>query len=247
MNEKPVIGVIACNKPLEGETAQAVKNRYIEAVINYADAIPLIFPSFGRPDDAGPMIARVHALMLTGATSNVEPRHYGADGEADPKDPNRDMTSLSLIKAAHALNMPIIGICRGMQEINVALGGTLADQRENPAGKIAHHSSDDATLEEMFSHYHPIDIAPGSNLQKVVGTDKMLVNSVHYQRVERLGDDLRVEATSADGVVEAIASRSGPSIFAVQWHPEWRPQERPADLAFWRHVGQLARMRQGAK
>lgn len=243
MAQRPVIGVIGCNKMLEGEPAQTVKSRYVEAVAQYADAIPLIIPSLDRPEDAVAIIDRVDALLLTGAISNIEPHHFGGDEGREPKDPLRDRTVMALIAAAREADAPIIGICRGLQEINVALGGTLTDQRENDVNTVSHHAPDEASLEEMFAHTHKIDVSPGSLLSQIVDASQLEVNSVHYQQVASLGDGLRVEATAHDGVVEAISSRDGHSIFAVQWHPEWRPTERPHDLAFWRHVGDLARLR----
>lgn len=241
MTQKPVIGIIGCNKELEGEPSHNVKTRYVEGVAKFADAIPLIVPSLGQLDDMATIVARLDAVLLTGATSNIEPRHFGSPGGREPKDAMRDTTSLALIKAAQEANVPVIGICRGLQEINVALGGSLLDQRDNDEISIAHHASDDATLDEMFAHSHPVDVSPGSSLEQVVGVQRLLVNSVHYQMIDQLGEGLRVEATAADGVVEAISSRDGRSIFAVQWHPEWRPETRPHDLAFWRYVGELAR------
>lgn len=243
MAQRPVIGVIGCNKMLEGEPAQTVKGRYVDAVSRYADAIPLIIPSLDRPEDAPAIIDRVDALLLTGAISNIEPHHFGDGDGREPKDPFRDTTALALIAAAREADAPIIGICRGLQEINVALGGTLSDQRDDDTGSVTHHAPDDASWEDMFAQTHEIDVAPGSLLSQIVGASHLDVNSVHYQYVATLGDGLRVEATAHDGVVEAISSRDGHAIFAVQWHPEWRPDTRPHDLAFWRHVGNLARLR----
>lgn len=238
---RPVIGVIGCNKPLEGEIAATVKARHLNAVVNFADAIPLIVPSMSRAEDAPSIISRVDAILLTGSTSNIAPHRFGAEAGREPFDDNRDETSFALIQAAHSANIPIVGICRGLQEINVALGGTLADHRDAEEVSVSHHAPDDAALEEMFNHFHDVDVAPGSLLSQIIGTAQIKVNSVHYQTIDRLGDGLRIEATALDNVVEAISSRDGHSIFAVQWHPEWCPETRPHDVAFWRHVGNLAR------
>ncbi len=245
MTKRPIIGVIGCNKMLEGEPAQTVKSRYIAGIADFADGIPLIIPSLGRPEDAPAIIAQLDGLLLTGATSNIEPQHFGGVGGRGPRDPHRDTTSLSLIMAAQAAGVPVIGICRGLQEINVALGGTIIDQRDAATRAMDHHAADDADLEGMFGHTHSVDVAPGSLLGEITGERTLAVNSVHYQHIGQLGDGLRVEATAEDGVVEAISSRDGRSIFAVQWHPEWRPAERPHDLAFWRYVGALTRQPQG--
>ncbi|HEY8595928.1 MAG TPA: gamma-glutamyl-gamma-aminobutyrate hydrolase family protein [Devosiaceae bacterium] len=241
MTNKPLIGVIACNREVEGEPAQTVKARYVEGVAQFADAIPVILPSLGRPEDAPDIVARLDAILLTGSASNIEPHHYGATAGRTPHDAPRDETAMALVRAAIAANVPVFGICRGLQEINVALGGTLDDQRDREAGDLSHHAIDGVPLDEMFSHYHPVDIAPGSRLSQVTGARSVQVNSVHYQSIARLGVGLEAEARAPDGVIEAVSSTRGGGVFAVQWHPEWRPRERAHDLAFWRHVGQTAR------
>jgi len=239
---RPVIGVIGCNKPLEGEIAATVKARYLDALVNFAGAIPLIAPSLNRAEDAPAIVRRVDAVLLTGSTSNIAPHRFGAEAGREPFDDHRDETSFALIKAAQSANIPIIGVCRGLQEINVALGGTLADHRDaEEEVSVSHHAPDDASLEGMFNHFHDVDVAPGSLLSQITGTAQIKVNSVHYQTIDRLGDGLRIEATALDNVVEAISSRDDQSIFAVQWHPEWRPETRSHDVAFWKHVGNLAR------
>lgn len=243
MIDRPVIALIGCNKPLEGETAHTVKARYVDAIATHAGAAPMIVPSLGRPEDAAAIVPRVDAVLLTGSTSNMEPRNYGASEDGrQPRDTARDRTALALVRAARHFQVPVIGVCRGLQEINVALGGTLADERDHAADAESHHAPDDATLEQMFAYGHMITPAPASLLSRIIGTEDVEVNSVHYQRVDRLGEGLRVEATAADGVVEAISSREAePLVYAVQWHPEWRPEERPHDIAFWRMVGDMAR------
>ena len=240
MTDRPLIAVIGCNKPLDGEPAQTVKTRYLTALAEEASAVPLIVPSLGRLEDAIAIVPRVDAILLTGSTSNLGPATYGAAAGREPFDPSRDRTAFALIRAARHLGVPVIGICRGFQEINVALGGTLADERD--AGTGLHHAPDGADLEAQFGFTHEITPAPASLYARLAGTDPLTVNSVHYQHVDRLGDGLRVEATSPDGVVEAFASREAdPLVFAVQWHPEWRPRERAHDIAFWRWVGEAAR------
>ena len=249
MQNRPLIGIIGCIKPLDGETAFTVKARYVEGVARFADAIPLVIPGLGRAEDAPAIVSALDAVLLTGSTSNVEPHRYGLAQEGRlPADPGRDGTSIALVKAAKYYGVPVIGICRGLQEINVALGGTLADERDLLDAQAAHHAPEDADLEAMFAHAHKVEISPGSALSRIAGNGPIEVNSVHYQRIATLGADLRVEAVSEDGVVEAVASREAvPSILAVQWHPEWQPDRRPHHLAFWRHVGDIARHRAADK
>ncbi|WP_193336119.1 gamma-glutamyl-gamma-aminobutyrate hydrolase family protein [Devosia beringensis] len=239
---RPVIGIIACGRAVEGEPAQAVKHRYIEGVERFAEAVPLIIPSHQSAANAADIVARLDAVLLTGSNSNIEPRHYGsADPGQAPVDSARDTLSAALIKAAIAAGKPVFGICRGLQEINVALGGTLRDMRSGD-GAGRHHAPDGADLDAMFGHAHAVAMPPGSVLASMTGSEQLTVNSVHFQTIDRLAPGLAVNATDADGIIEAIAATATPApVFAVQWHPEWRPQERPHDLAFWHYVGQAAR------
>ncbi|RUT31251.1 gamma-glutamyl-gamma-aminobutyrate hydrolase family protein [Arsenicitalea aurantiaca] len=239
--DRPLIGIIACNRPVEGEPAQIVKARYIDAVIRFAEAVPVLCPSTDRPEDAEILVRRLDAVLLTGSNSNIEPHRYGGAGAgAPPHDAERDGMSAALVKAAIAAGKPVFGICRGLQEINVALGGSLFDQREKGHG--VHHAPDGVSLEEMFGHGHVASPVEGSQLSDFAGGAPLQVNSVHYQTIERLGDGLVIGATAEDGVIEAVESPRGTTpVLAVQWHPEWRPETRPHDMAFWREVGRLAR------
>lgn len=242
VEHRPVIGVIACGRAVEGEPAQTVKHRYIEGVEHFADAIPLIIPSHQPAENAGDIVARLDALLLTGSTSNIAPHHYGSSQSGQgPVDSTRDVLSAALIHAAIAAGKPVFGICRGLQEINVAMGGTLRDMRAS-TGAQTHHAADDASLDEMFGHAHAIEVVPGTALATATGADSFVVNSVHFQTIDRLAPGLVVNATGPGEIVEAVAaSATIAPVFAVQWHPEWRPQERPHDLAFWQFVGQAAR------
>ena len=239
---KPVIGVISCNRTVEGEDAYIVKTRYVDAVARYADAAPLICPSIDNVGNADAIIARLDAILLTGSNSNIEPQRYGAASGRAPFDASRDAMSDALIKAAIAAGKPVFGICRGLQEINVALGGTLVDQRDGPEPALPHHAPDGVSIDEMFGYGHQVELVAGTPLADITGAKSIAINSVHYQAIGELGRGLVVNARAEDGVVEAVSSSAGASpILAVQWHPEWRPDGRPHDLAFWREIGEIAR------
>lgn len=238
---KPVIGVIS-NHIVEDEGAYIVKARYVDAVARHADAVPLICPALEDVRDAAAMVGRLDALLLTGATSNIEPAHYGAAAGRAPFDPARDGMAAALIAAAIAAGKPVFGICRGLQEINVALGGTLVDQRDGSNQQVFHHAPEGAELDAMFAYGHEVEVVPGTPLAAIAGEKKLAVNSVHFQSIGRLGKGLVVNARAGDGVVEAVSSTgTAAPILAVQWHPEWRPEGRAHDLAFWRNVGAVAR------
>lgn len=239
---KPVIGVIACSREVESEPAQAVKHRYLEGVSRYAGAIPLIVPVNQPAADAGGIVRRLDALLLTGSASNIAPARYASTEAAHPpQDVARDEFSAALVQAAIA-GKPVFGICRGLQEINVALGGSLLDLRDRGQAAPDHHAPEGADLAQMFEHFHEVEVVDGTLLDRLSGQRRLTVNSVHHQTIDRLADGLRVNAVSPDGVVEAVSlERPGALVFAVQWHPEWQPSKRPHDLAFWHLLGEAAR------
>ena len=239
----PIVGVIACGRQVEGEPAQAVKHRYLEAVRDYADAVPMIVPSNQPVANAAATAARIDALLLTGSNSNIAPIHYGEarDGVA-PIDEARDAFALALIDACIAAGKPVIGVCRGLQEINVAFGGSLKDLRDDATGRRTHHAPDDVSLEQMFGHSHQVRVEQDTPLAAITGASGYEVNSVHFQAIDRLGDGLAVAAMSDDGGVEAVyATATKAPVIAVQWHPEWRPAERAHDVALWAYLGKVAR------
>ena len=242
MQPRPVIGVIACDREVEGEPAQAVKLRYLEAVELHAGAAPLIIPSNQSEDHVADLVARLDAVLLTGSNSNIDPARFGSAAAGQPPvDKRRDGLSQALIRATIDAGKPLFGICRGLQEINVALGGTLRDMR-NTGQWQQHHAAPDASLALTFAHAHPVDIVGGSALYRYAAANRLVVNSVHYQAIDRLAEGLVVNAASPDGTIEAIsASHSSAPVFAVQWHPEWQAAERPHDLAFWQYLGDVAR------
>lgn len=244
MANLPVVGVIACTRPVEGEAAQIVKERYLLAVRRHAEALPVILPSNLLPGDMDGLLPRLDAVLLTGSNSNIEPSRYGSPlARRGPADGPRDDTTARLIEAAVKEGKPLFGICRGLQEINVAFGGTIEDERENGQPELSHHAPEDANLEAMFGYGHAARVVAGGAYEKEIGTHGEIdVNSVHFQRIGKLGQGLAATVESLDGVVEGVvATGSKAPVFAVQWHPEWRPEERPHDLAFWHYLGRVAR------
>jgi putative glutamine amidotransferase len=239
---RPVLGVTCCNRRMGGEAGQAVIDRYVAAAMRWADAAALLVPALPGLMSAREVIGRLDGVLLTGSPSNVEPARYG-EAPADPPgpfDPDRDAMALGLIDAALEAGRPVFGVCRGLQEINVAFGGTLA--RELAADCARHHAPDGASLGEMFAHVHEVDLTPGGVLQAALGRDRLEVNSVHYQGVGRLGQGLQVEARSTDGRVEAVFAGSAPApVLAVQWHPEWETGSDASSRAFFRLLGRALR------
>jgi putative glutamine amidotransferase len=241
---RPVAGIICCTRTVGIEPAQAVMNRYVAGAMRYADAAALLVPSMPELMKASEVASRLDGLMLTGSPSNLDPALYGEEiGDAPgPFDPARDTMTADLIKAMLDLGRPVFGVCRGFQEINVAFGGTLRRDMAASRDLITHHAPDEVDFEGMFDHLHPVDLTPGGVLAEAFGTERAVVNSVHYQGVDRLGQDLTVEARAEDGVVEAVsATVNGATVLAVQWHPEWKPDANPQSQTFFQLFGRALR------
>ncbi|MCH8685164.1 gamma-glutamyl-gamma-aminobutyrate hydrolase family protein [Pedomonas mirosovicensis] len=244
MSARPVIGIICCARDVDGVPAQTVLSRYITTTMRHADAAAVLVPGLPELMSAEEVAPLLDGLLLTGSTSNIDPKHYGDPIEEPPGpfDPGRDTMVLALIQAMLDRSKPIFGICRGFQELNVAFGGTLRrDMAEHPA-LLAHHAPPEMVFPAMYEHVHEVDLTPDGVLAGAMGKHRITVNSVHYQGIDRLGEGLKVEARASDGVVEAFSTvRNGAPVLAVQWHPEWRTAENPDSQAFFSLMGRLLR------
>lgn len=243
MSARPVLGIIACNRTVGVETAQAVMNRYVMAAMRYADCAALIIPSLPDFMHADEVMGRLDGVLLTGTPSNVEPARYGdtAAGEG-PFDRDRDRMMVELVDAVIAAQRPLFGICRGFQEINVALGGTLRRDTSANSQLLLHHAPDEVDFDAMFDHRHPVDLVAGGLLAAAYDAPTLEVNSVHYQGVGELAADMTVEARAPDGLVEAYSARpNGAPLLAVQWHPEWATDENEESQTYFRLLGRALR------
>ncbi len=224
------------------EPAQAVIERYIRAALTYADVAGLIIPSLPDLMSAAEVAPRLDAVLLTGSPSNVEGHRYDDEGGDGPFDPWRDEIALSMVGRMIDLGKPVFGVCRGFQEINVALGGTLRRDVSASDGLLRHHAPDGVAFDAMFDHMHPVHLSEGGMLARAYGKDELTVNSVHFQGVGRLAEGLDVEARAPDGLVEAYSAKIGAApVLAVQWHPEWKTDANPESQAFFRLLGQVMR------
>jgi putative glutamine amidotransferase len=255
---KPMIGIVADVNRGSKHPAHSVQEKYIDAVTAGADAIGLILPAFiARPGsawtshaDLADTLAMLDGVFLPGALSNVAPERYGASLEnaASPADPARDHVSLSLVELAVARGVPVLGVCRGFQEINVALGGTLHQQVHLSPGLDDHREKPDLSLEGQYGPSHAISLTPGGLLHALSGLEETRVNSLHGQGVDRLAPGLAVEAVAPDGLIEAFRlDRTDNFLLGVQWHPEWAFRENPLSTAILRAFGMAARAHQAAR
>jgi putative glutamine amidotransferase len=241
--DRPVLGVISCNRVVDNQAAQAVMTRYLNSALTYADAAGLLVPAMPALMNAREVAPRLDGLLLTGTPSNLDPKRYGelVDDAPGPLDPDRDEMTARLIEAMLDIGKPVFGICRGFQELNVAFGGTLRRDMADHPELIAHHAPSHLGFEDYFAHTHPVNLHDGL-LRRAYGRDELDVVSVHYQGVDKLGAGLHVEATAPDGVVEAVSTEvNGAPVLAVQWHPEWKAHENPQSQLFFRLLGKALR------
>ncbi len=239
---RPVLGIIACNRIVGTEPAQAVIERYIRAAMTYADVAALIIPSLPDLMTAAEVAPRLDGILLTGSPSNVAPSQYGDTHGDGPFDEGRDEIALSMVNSMIDAQKPVFGICRGFQEINVALGGTLRRDTSASDALIRHHAPDGVAFDAMFDHRHPVKLAEGGMLADAYAKSALDVNSVHYQGIGTLAPGLTAEAHAPDGLVEAYSARpNGAPLLAVQWHPEWGTENDPDSQTYFHLLGKALR------
>ncbi len=239
---RPILGVIACSRMVGSEVAQAVMNRYIRAAMTYADVAALIIPSLPDLMTAAEVAPRIDGILLTGSPSNVATRLYGDEGGDGPFDDGRDEIAMSMVDRMIDARKPVFGICRGFQEINVALGGTLRRDTSANDTLIRHHAPDDVDFDAMFDHRHPVELADGGMLSTAYAKGALDVNSVHFQGIGTLADGLTVEARAPDGLIEAYSARpNGAPLLAVQWHPEWGTENDVDSQTYFHLLGKALR------
>ena len=241
----PIVLVPACTRQFGDHPYYAAQIKYVDAVVRGAGCAPLILPALGEALDLEAMLALCDGVMLTGSASNVHPSHYAQDvaDPALPQDPARDATTLPLIRAALQRGIPVIAVCRGFQEMNVALGGSLHQAVHHVEGKMDHREQPGQPLEEQYGPAHKILLEAGGVLQKILGGARETdVNSLHGQGVDQLAPGLAVEARAEDGLVEAFSVPFAPGFtLALQWHPEWRLSDNPDSMNMFGAFGDACR------
>jgi putative glutamine amidotransferase len=254
MTVRPTI-LLPCDvKPVGLHAFHCVGEKYIDAVAHGADAWPLLLPAFGAGQDLEPLsahvdlealLAEVDGVFLPGSVSNVHPARYGApDQPAVKPDVQRDELTFRLIDTALALRVPLFAVCRGLQELNVALGGTLYPAVHEVPGYLDHRENTDDPREQQYASAHPVRLVRGGVLQRLTGCDEIAVNSLHGQGVRELAPALAVDGVAPDGLVEAVTAPDHPGfLIGVQWHPEWAWRANPTSSALFRAFGAAARER----
>lgn len=247
---KPLIAVVSDVRTFENYTWHAAPHQYLDAAIRGAGVMPLIVPSFGEQIDLDTILSAVDGVLVTGSRSNVHPGLYGVAPTPahEPFDPARDATSIPLIRRALERAVPVLAICRGIQELNVALGGSLATEIQEQPGRMDHRAPASDIQAERFAIRHPVHVKEGSCLAGVLGAGPVQVNSVHRQAIERLANGLQVEAVADDGTVEAVSVIDAKAFaVGVQWHPEyWFASDTPSARIF-AGFGEAVRAHAGSK
>jgi putative glutamine amidotransferase len=231
---QPLVGIPADYRILGGVGVHTADETYIRAIVEQVGAIPVILPVLGSEFDLASRLAALDGLLLTGSGSNVHPTRYGGSPSAPGTihDLGRDAQNLPLIHAAVAAGLPLLAICRGFQEMNVAFGGSLHQKLHEQPGRIDHRAPSGQPVDVQYDMAHPVDLPAGGVLRELLGADRAMVNSVHWQGVDRLADGLAVEAVAPDGTIEAVrVAEAAGFTLGVQWHPEHRPTENPVSRA----------------
>ena len=246
---RPGVGIICILFLIDDlDTAQISGNMYIEAIAEVAGAVPMIIPSLPDCANIDEIMGICDGFMFTGGRPNVHPEEYGheptdAHGAFDR---GRDRVALPLIRTCIKIGQPVLGVCRGFQEFNVAMGGTLHPEIRDIPGRINHRMPPDATLEEKYANRHIVQLSPDSPFARMFGADEVMVNSLHGQGIEKPGPRIIVDGYAPDGTAEAIMIENAPGFaMAVQWHPEYNaandPVSKPLFAAFgealmaWKH------------
>ena len=247
MSARPVIGIPADRRMVGPHPFHMVGEKYATAVTRAAGGLPLLIPVLPDPLAQADILDTLDGLLFPGSPSNVEPHHYedGPSREGTLHDPERDATTLPLVRAALAGGVPLLCICRGFQEMNVALGGSLWQHVEEVPGMRDHREDKSLPLDAQYGPAHEVELAPGGLLQRLAGgATSVAVNSLHGQGVKRLAPGLRVEARAPDGLIEAFVPEGAAAFaLAVQWHPEWKVMDNGFSRELFAAFGDAARGR----
>lgn len=240
---RPLVGLSADCKSIDGRPVHTLGDKYARAVAQAAGAVPLVLPALGEDLDIPALLAGLDGVVLTGSPSNVHPARYGAAASAvaEPYDTARDSITFPLIAAVLAAGMPLLAICRGCQELNVALGGSLHTRLHELPGRLDHRAPASDDPDVRYGPVHALAIREGGRLHALLGTTEVQVNSIHSQGIDRLAERLVIEGEAPDGTIEAVSVRDAPGFaLGVQWHPEYRAIDNPVSMKLFTAFGEAA-------
>ena len=240
----PLVGLPSDVFEKDDQLYHSIGDKYLRAVQDVAGCAPVMVPSLGDTQDIDATLDGLDGVIMTGATSNVHPPHFGEEPTVahEPYDHHRDSTTLRLIQHVLDRRMPLLCICRGFQELNVVFGGTLATELHETEGRLDHRSPESDDIDVRYGPMHAIEIRKGGLLHEVMGETRIMVNTVHRQGIARLADGLTIEATAPDGVIEAVSIDDAKNFaLGVQWHPEYKAAENPDSVKLFEAYGDAVR------
>ena len=246
----PLIGLPACVIHSERMPFHKVGDKYVRAVAVGACGLPIMIPSLGDLIDLEDLVERLDGLLMTGSPSNVFPTHYREEPhpDAEPHDHWRDETTLPLIKLAIERGVPLFAICRGFQELNVAMGGTLYSKLQEVPGRFDHRQPKSDDPDVRYGEVHDLELVPGGVFAGLLGAEKVRINSLHGQGIKDLAPKLTLEGTAPDGTIEAVRVTDAKAFaLGVQWHPEYKCWENEVSMKLFRAFGEAARERAAAR
>lgn len=240
----PLVGLPADTYENHGFLFHSLGDKYVRAVAEVSRCTPLMIPSMIDALHLDQLLDPFDGILMTGAVSNVHPPHYGEDATADhePYDHARDAITLKLIRAVIDRGIPLFCICRGFQELNVVLGGTLETELQKGEGRLDHRAAQSPDTDVRYAPAHSIAIVPGGMLERILGKSETRINSIHRQGVKKLAPGLNVEATAPDGVIEAVSVKNAKAFaFGTQWHPEYKAASNPDSVKLFTAFGDAVR------
>lgn len=246
MYPKPIVGVPSDRREYGPHPFHMVGEKYLTALFEAADVLPLMTPVLADNADIDELLDQFDGIFLTGSYSNVEPHHYGGEPSAEGTlhDPHRDAITLPLARRALEEGVPLLAVCRGFQELNVVLGGTLHQKVQDVPGYNNHLENKDDPLEVQYGPSHIVSLPDNGLLRELLGSDTAMVNSLHEQGIAKLADGVSVEAVAEDGLIEAFRVDDVPGFtLAVQWHPEWKATENELSRLIFGAFGDACRAR----
>jgi putative glutamine amidotransferase len=243
-NSIPLVGLPADTYENSGFLFHSLGDKYVRALAEVSHVLPLMIPSMIDVLNLDALLEHFDGIMMTGAVSNVHPPHYGetASSDHEPYDHNRDGSTLKLIRAVVDRGIPLFCICRGFQELNVVMGGSLETELQRREGRLDHRAPKSDDTDVRYAPRHAINITKGGMLERILGKSETMVNTIHRQGVKTLGEGLNVEAVAPDGVIEAVSVKGAKSFaFGTQWHPEYKAAQNPDSVKLFRAFGDAVR------
>jgi putative glutamine amidotransferase len=241
---KPVVLMSMGTQARKGHDYQVMTHKYISPLVELSGCVPLLAPTCFGTEDLEQYLSMADGVYVTGAGSNIDPALYGQENQTPNKaqDQDRDHFDLPLIRAALAKGLPLLGICRGMQELNVALGGDIHQKLYEVEGLSDHREDSSTPPAEQYADVHAVRLVPNTWLAELMGQEEIPVNSLHGQGIKTLGKGLQALAYAEDGVIEAIHLPDHPQFtLGVQWHPEWQAAQNPHSIRLFQAFGAACR------